>query len=229
MNPTAKLIYGSNYDLHAINEAVGTLQNAKAYVGIPEKGADRKSFDKLGRIQTYLGSVHPGNTGAQQIIAQLQQTGQITNAALLYIHTNGSQIRHIPPRPVIEPSIEANRVNIEDGLDAVVDALLDGKKTEARIKLKQVGTLAANGAKAWFTDPRNGWQQNAPSTIRRKLSKLKRKTVKANKRYLNAMTVLSLVTQNQPLYGTTPLDNINTPLIDTGELRRAITHVEEIL
>ena len=31
---------------------------------------------------------------------------QITNAELLFIHTNGSPINNIPPRPVIEPAIK---------------------------------------------------------------------------------------------------------------------------
>ena len=30
------------------------------------------------------------------------------------------------------------------------------------------GTAAANAAKAWFTDPKNHWAENAPSTIERK-------------------------------------------------------------
>lgn len=200
------MITVSSYgDLSYINAAVGALQDAKTYIGIPERATHRK--------QSFIGPA---------------PKAQMTNAGLLYIHTNGSPRWNIPPRPVIEPAIKANQTVIENDLHNVATLMLNGKKREAKRQLKMVGTFAANAAKAWFTDPRNGWAQDSPLTIRRKLSKLKRKGFKANKRYLNAMTVLSLVNRYRPQYGSTPLDNINTPLIDTGELRRSITHVESL-
>ena len=174
-----------------IKEAMGTLKNAKVYVGIPE--------------------------------AETSRSGQpVTNAGLLFIHTNGSPLRHIPARPVIEPSIEANHIALEEGLHEAASFVLDGQKDKAETTLKKVGTLGATGAKRWFTDPRNGWRQNAPSTIRRKLAKL------TGQRLRKALKTLASVAENMPLFGTTELDSINTPLIDTGEMRRAITHVKEI-
>lgn len=124
---------------------------------------------------------------------------EIGNAALMYIHTNGSPLhtngsplRHIPPRPVIEPAIEAdgNRQNIEAGLNSVVNARLDGNVEAAKSAMEAVGTIGSNAAKRWFTDPRNGWAPNSARTIAAKGS--------------------------------------DRPLIDTEELRRSITHVEEI-
>lgn len=181
-----------NGDMTFLHEAMGTLTDAKVYVGIPDTQTDR------------------------------DDETEITNAGLLYIHTNGSELRHIPARPVIEPSIEANRAELEAGLHDVAQLTLDNKLHEAKAKLKQVGTLAANGAKRWFTDPRNGWAQNAPSTIRRKLARL------TGKRRRKALKVLDSVQQHMPTYGTTALDTINTPLIETAEMRRAITHAETL-
>ena len=193
MNPTITLTEDGDGESF-IKEAMGTLENAKVYVGIPEAETNRES-----------------------------QKDEVTNAGLLFIHTNGSPIRHIPARPVIEPSIEANHEPLEQGLHATADYVLDGKKAEANQMLKKVGTLGANGAKKWFTDPRNGWRQNSPETIRRKLSKL------TGKRLRKALDVLNSVSENMPLVGTTALDEINTPLIDTGQMRRAITWVTEVL
>ena len=142
MNPTITLTEDGDGE-RFIKEAMGTLENAKVYVGIPEAETNRED-----------------------------QKQEVTNAGLLFIHTNGSPIRHIPARPVIEPSIEANHEVLEDGLHEVSSLILDGKTADANQMLKKVGTLGANGAKKWFTDPRNGWRQNSPETIRRKLSKL---------------------------------------------------------
>ena len=110
-----------------------------------------------------------------------------------------------------------------DGLSNKEIAEINGKKEDANQMLKKVGTLGANGAKKWFTDPRNGWRQNSPETIRRKLSKL------TGKRLRKALNVLNSVSENMPLVGMSALDKINTPLIDTGQMRRAITHVEELI
>ena len=190
LNPT--ITVSESGDSSFIKEAIGTLQNAKVYVGIPEAETLRKGKP-------------------------------ITNAALLFVHTNGSPLRHIPATPVIEPSIEANHEEIESGLHEAASYILDGQKVEAKETLAKVGTLGANGAKKWFVDPRNGWRQNSPETIKRKLSKL------TGQRLRKALDVLNSVDEHMPLYGTTELDAINTPLIDTGEMRRAITHVEEMV
>lgn len=193
MNPTIQLTEDGDGEKF-LNEAIGTLGNAKVYIGIPEAETTREDRKK-----------------------------EVTNAGLLFIHTNGSPIRHIPARPVIEPSVEANHEVLEDGLHATAAFVLDGKANEANEMLKKVGTLGANGAKKWFTDPRNGWRQNAPSTIRRKLSKL------TGKRLRKALDVFNSVDEHMPLTGTTVLDDINTPLIDTAQMRRAITHVEDLI
>ncbi len=191
MNPTITLT--EDGDESFLKAAIGTLENAKVYVGIPEAETNRTS------------------TGS----------GPVTNAGLLFIHTNGSPLRHITARPVNEPSNEANHASLEEGLHAVAGFVLDGNNGNAERMLKRVGTLASNNAKKWFTDPRNGWRQNSPETIRRKLSKL------TGKRRRKALKILNSVNENRPLVGTTALDGTNTPLIDTGQMRRAITHVEE--
>ena len=94
-----------------------------------------------------------------------------TNADLLSYHTNGSPVNNIPPRPVLEPAIEANREKISGMLGKAANLALDGKVEEANVQLEKTGIAGQNMARAWFTDPRNNWPENAPSTYKRKLKK----------------------------------------------------------
>lgn len=100
----------------------------------------------------------------------LRKSGPVNNAQLAYIHTNGSQVRGIPARPIIEPALEApgNKEPITDELKQAASAALDGKPTEVTLHLKRAGMTAQNAVKGWFTDPRNNWAPNAASTIKRK-------------------------------------------------------------
>jgi hypothetical protein len=144
-------------------------------------GANKIKADmmQLVGLEVFIGI--PKDTSARK------KTSKISNAELLYIHTHGSPLQNIPARPVIEPAIKANQDLINKELAKVVPLAIDGQISEAKKQLKKVGVLGANLARAWFTDSRNNWKENAPSTIKRKGS--------------------------------------NKPLIDTGELRKAITFV----
>ena len=105
--------------------------------------------------------------------ATTQRRGaKINNASLMFIHTHGSPIRHIPARAVIEPAIAAdgNRQIIAEQLRAAAAAQLDGRPVQALAALRRAGMAGMNASKAWFTDPRNNWAPNRPATIKRKKS-----------------------------------------------------------
>jgi hypothetical protein len=95
---------------------------------------------------------------------------EINNAELMFIHTNGSLLRHIPPRPVIEPAISDpdNRKLFLPELEAAAKAALAGQVLQVKAHLNRAGLIAQNVCRAWFVSPKNGWPPNAPSTIRRK-------------------------------------------------------------
>jgi hypothetical protein len=99
-----------------------------------------------------------------------KETAKINNAELLYLHTHGSELMKIPPRPVIEPAIEAreNKEHISEQLSIAAKMVLNGKPAIAKRQLKTVGMLGQNIARAWFTDPRNNWPPNSPITIAKK-------------------------------------------------------------
>ena len=98
----------------------------------------------------------------------LRRGQSINNASLLFIHTHGSPLKHIPARPVLEPSVEANQKLITPHLGAAAKDVFERKPEAADRELRLAGTIAANGAKRWFTDPRNNWAPNAPTTIKAK-------------------------------------------------------------
>lgn len=138
----------------------------------------------------------------------------INNAQLLYIHTNGSELRKIPARPVIEPAIEAkgNKEQITAELEKALESLLDKKPEKAKRYLKRAGMVGQNIARAWFEDSRNGWAPNSIATARAKAFKLKGKVKQAfNKRISEGGTVQDV--------------EVSRPLIDTGQMRKAITYV----
>jgi hypothetical protein len=136
-----------------------------------------------------------------------------TNAGLLYIHTNGSEVMNIPKRPVIEPAIEDDKAQLEAVLSQAITAQLDGNTEQFEMLLEKAGIRGANDSKRWFTNPNNGWPRNSSRTIRRKLRRLKGEALNT------AMAAL------KDAGDSGDVSEIDTPLIDTGQLRRAITYV----
>lgn len=121
----------------------------------------KASLAKLQRSQVFV--------GVPEAKAPRKKS-KITNAQLVYIHTNGSPLRGIPARPIIEPAIEAagNKELITGQLGKAAQAAMGSKPAEMRPHLDQAGTLGRDAAKRWFRDSRNNWAPNAPATIREK-------------------------------------------------------------
>lgn len=130
----------------------------------------------------------------------------ISNAALLFLHTNGSPLQKIPARPVIEPAIQAegNREMIADQLGKAAQSVLQGNPTEALHYLTLAGQVGENASRAWFTDPRNNWPPNSPETIRRKVRKMSKQQL--DEKFKTG-------------------EKLTRPLIDTGQLRKSIIYV----
>jgi len=162
-------------------ELLKATDQMKVYVGIPEDTTERRE-------------------------------GEMTNAALCYIHTNGSELRNIPARPIIEPAINApgNFEPIQEELRQAIEYMaFRGEPTTAFRHLKRAGMIAQNVSRKWFTDPRNGWAANQPSTILAKTNKLKGKA---------KLEALENIAKGN-------INAVDTPLIDTGQLRKAIIYV----
>lgn len=115
--------------------------------------------------------------------------GGITNAELLYIHTNGSPVNGIPARPTVEPGITEPETLpvIQKLLGEGMKQAVTGNISAAKVSYKKAGIVGENASKAVFGSA--------------KLVPLKPATVARRKK------------------------NSAAPLVDTGVLRNAVTHV----
>jgi hypothetical protein len=163
-----------------------------------------KKLNALSQMQVYVGV-------PEEKAARMGEP--INNAQLMFVHTNGSELRKIPARPVIEPAIRAAGTVefITDELQEAAKAILQGDKNQAKQRLNKAGQIGQNAAREWFTDPRNNWPPNADSTVLAKLDKITdKKKREAAKAVIDAGG---------------SVEGVNTPLIDTGDLRKSIVYV----
>lgn len=147
----------------ALFKRMAGLSKLAAYVGVPASGRDARTEQLLAMA---------GKTNSKKKKAKLKKAAStdVTNAELLFIHTNGSPVNNIPPRPVIQPAIEAdgNRQAITNELSKSIKASLDGKSEDAEKYILRAAIAGQSAARKWFTDPRNNWKANTEETIKRK-------------------------------------------------------------
>jgi hypothetical protein len=147
----------------ALARRVLGIGSLAAYVGVPAAASGRRSKQLLEMA---------GRVCGEKKRARLEKAAKtdINNAELLYVFTEGSPARNQPPRPVLKPAVAAdgNREPIARELQGMVKAQLGGDH-DAAVKAASRAALAGqNAARRWFTDGRNAWAPNAPSTIKAK-------------------------------------------------------------
>ena len=153
--------------IEAIKKSIATLSHMQAYVGIPAENAETVSNGLNNAQKLFLntqGSMRKEMKGTMDAGATYQA------AYDLYIHSFGSPLWSIPPRPVLEPAIEepSNKAAIVGYLKMAMQEALDGKTEKAIQLLDRAGLEAEMVAKDWFTDARNAWAPNSPVTIAKK-------------------------------------------------------------
>ena len=104
-------------------------------------------------------------------VREEDRTGEVTNAELLFIHTNGSPVNNIPPRPVIEPAIRNDKERLSSMMKKAAQLAFSGRFDEAVNQLRKVGMRGQNVSRAWFVNPDNGWPPNSPSVQAAKRAK----------------------------------------------------------
>jgi len=153
--------------MRQIYDGIAALQGADALVGIPE--GDNREESLLARV-SLLKPTKSGKPGklARRLLEAAKKP--ISNAELLFIFTNGSPLRGQPPRVVIEAAIEAEptKTLIAKYIAAASVSALDGDYDGMMQNLDRAGQIGESASKRWFTDPRNGWEPNKPSTIAHK-------------------------------------------------------------
>ena len=170
MGPTIKTT--STSARNKLKVALDRIARSRVLVGIPAANASR-----------------PGGGINNAEIAAINTWGvplrNLAHQALL--HTNGSPLWRIPPRPFLQPGIEepANKKLIVDELSDAAKSYFSQDPAAAHNHLERAGILGANAAKLYITS--GNLKPNAPSTVRRKGS--------------------------------------SQPLIEFGEMRRALTSI----
>lgn len=175
-----------------IKQSLKELGNKQVYVGIPEKNSSRESLKGDSSINNAeLLYIQSHGIREREMINEMSKDmnkgAPYSKAYELYVHSQGSPLFQTPPRPVLEPAIENDKEEIASYLKKAAQYTLDGDTENAKKELEAAGLEGQNAARDWFANPKNGWDPNSPSTIKRKGS--------------------------------------DKPLIDTGEMRKAITYV----
>lgn len=137
----ADLIEEEHDILKAFVRGVKFVKDTAVYVGIQEKDSSRKK-DK-----------------------------DVTNAELAYIHTYGSPINNIPPRPFLQPAIENSVDQINKHMKSALVNAIEGNKAESVVELEKAGMTGQNKTRAWFVNDDNGWAPNTPAVRARKMKK----------------------------------------------------------
>ena len=156
-----------------IQRSLQELAKRDVLIGIPQEKSSRptKEGDAPSKITNaglaYIHTHGVRNVAMRQEMQEKMDSGSTySQAHEMYVHAHGSPLMNVPPRPIIEPAIEAHRQELADLLREAVMKALDGRPFEQ--KLKQAGMKGRNVTRAWFTDPRNGWAPNSPATIAQK-------------------------------------------------------------
>lgn len=95
----------------------------------------------------------------------------LTNAELMFTHENGSPLRHIPARPVLQMTLNyANRYLVKQTINKAIDAYLasDCNKSELEKVLKQLCMRMENYARDIIYKNDGRLAPNAPSVAAKK-------------------------------------------------------------
>ena len=119
------------------------LAGKDVLIGVPQEKSGREVAEDLGESKSL-----------------------ITNAELMFIHTNGSELLNIPKRPTIEPTIEQNRDAIAKKIKKIVLDIVNTNTDNSDAELEKIGLWLVNKVRAKFGSEELA--PNAPSTIKAK-------------------------------------------------------------
>jgi hypothetical protein len=153
-----------------LNKALEDLKDLQVYVGVPEEKSSRQEADE-GINNAELAFLL--TNGVRQWSMRNEMKPDVEEhgyhaAYDMYIQSHGSPLWHIPPRPIIEPAIEADKEEIAKPLGEAMKATLDNDLDKAMEYLNKAGLEGQAVSQDWFTCTENGWDPNAKSTIYKK-------------------------------------------------------------
>nr|DAV88002.1 MAG TPA: virion morphogenesis protein [Caudoviricetes sp.] len=150
-------------------ERIAGIQKRHIYVGIPQDTSSRKDGEINNAELLYI---HTHGIRRASMIREMEGNlaagMKYSKAYELYIQSHGSPLWQSPPRPVIEPALEANKEKISAQFKQIYKAAAEGDGPGMDRAIDRTGLAAQNIVRGWFTDPRNNWAPNSPKTIKRK-------------------------------------------------------------
>ncbi|EPT4022343.1 hypothetical protein ACVQMG_000502 [Enterobacter roggenkampii] len=141
------------------------------------------------------------------------------NAAIGYINENGSPAQNIPARPHLVPGVKSVQDKTIPELRSAALAVLSGDIAGAEVALNRAGTIAADGVKRFITTA--DFVPLADSTIAARA----RRGRKGASKELERRDAGGKIDAVNEASGQMVSNENARPLIDTGQYRRAITHV----
>ena len=152
-------------------KGVKELEGMDVLVGITEETSKREEgeVNNAQLVAWHTKGVRT-NSMKREMDATVEEGGTYNEAMSLYITAHGSPLWKIPPRPIIEPAIEAsgNKERIEEDLKIAAQHMLAGDSANAVDALHRAGTDAMNIVKLWFDDTRNNWPDISDKTKKAK-------------------------------------------------------------
>lgn len=158
-------------NLADLKKRIHEVAKINVLVGIPQEKDSREEGGSIGNAELLYIHTHGIRKRAmrEEMKSDMDEGKKYSEAYSLYVQSHGSPLWHSPPRPVLEPAIEANKESMAEVLKA---AVLSYIHSGSEFGFRRAGMLGASAAKNWFQDPRNGWEPNSPKTIARKGSSL---------------------------------------------------------
>lgn len=165
------------FEAFDMRRMVDTISRYDLLVGVSAYGSGRSREGEINNAElVYIHTHGVDKKAVRQNIQRLRQQGMNFAGARaaahqMFLMTNGSPAYKIPPRPIIEPAIEANKEAISKKINKALQSFLNQDFVNGEKNLKIAGVFAQNKVRAWFTDSRNGWPPNSPYTIAKKNGK----------------------------------------------------------
>lgn len=158
--------------LDAMKKRLKEVAGIKVLVGIPEEKSSRsENSESINNAELLYIHSHGVRRKAmrEEMKSDMNEGKKYSEAYALYIQSHGSPLWASPPRPVIEPAIEAHRDEVADALKSAIQQYIS---TGSDSGYRRAGMYGSSISKDWFEDSRNGWAPNSASTIEKKGSAL---------------------------------------------------------
>ena len=138
------------------------------------------------------------------------------NAVIGYVQENGDPAHNVPPRPFLMPAITDNRAEILKRMKAITVAGFSGNLPRVKSLRVQLGLYAQRAVQQKITD--GPFLPLADATLEARVRRRFGKGAAGSRK--GARLELA-----RRAMGLSPGTDLARPLIDTGQLRRAITYV----